>query len=91
MNVEQFKEEMKKQTHITANSEMHLHMHEMAQRAIKITVEMNREYRTPEEIRRLFSKLTGREVDKSFGLFPPLSADYGQNITVGKHVFINSG
>ena len=91
MNTEQYKEQMKKRTYIVANSEMHLHMHEMAQRARKITVQMNNEYRTPDEIRELFSALTGQQVDESFGLFPPFSADYGQNIKVGKNVFINSG
>ncbi len=48
MNTEQYKEEMKKRTYIVANSEMHLHMHEMAERARKITVQMNNEYRTPD-------------------------------------------
>ena len=91
MNTEQFKEEMKKRTHITANSEMHLHMHEMAQRAKRITVEMGNAYRTPEELRELFSELIGKQVDEGFSLFPPFAADYGQNITVGKNVFINSG
>ena len=91
MNTEQFKEEMKKRTYITANSEMHLHMHEMVQRARKITVEINNVYHTPEELRDLFSRLIGNSIDKSFGLFPPFYTDYGQNITVGKNVFINSG
>ena len=91
MDTEQFKKQMKKQTYIVANSETHLHMHETAQRARKITAEMNNAYRPPEELRELFSKLTGKEVDGSFGLFPPFYADYGQNITVGKNVFINSG
>ena len=91
MNTEQFKEEMKKQTHITANSEMHLHMHEMAQSARKITVEINNTYHTPDELRELFSELIGQKVDKSFGMFPPFYTDYGQNITIGKNVFINSG
>ncbi|MDE6676183.1 MAG: sugar O-acetyltransferase, partial [Clostridia bacterium] len=76
MNTEQFKAEMEKQTHIEANSEMHLHMHEMAQRARKITVEMNNSYRTPDELRELFSALTGQKVDESFGLFPPFYTDY---------------
>ncbi len=91
MNTEQFKELMKKRTYIVANSEMHLHMHEMAQRARKITAEMNGEYKTPEEIRKLFSSLIGQEVDEDFGLFPPFNADYGLNIRVGNGVFINSG
>ena len=63
MNTEQFKEEMKKQTYIVANSEMHLHMHEMAQRALKITAQINDGYRTPDELRKLFSELIGQEVD----------------------------
>lgn len=91
MDAQQFKEEMKKQTYIEAHSEMHLHMHDMAQRARKITVQMNNEYKTPDEIRKLFSELTGQTVDESFGLFPPFSTDYGLNIKVGKNVFINSG
>lgn len=91
MNTERFKEQMKTHTYITANSEMHLHMHEAAQRAKRITMKMNASYHTPKKLRKLFSKLIGKEVDEGFGLFPPFSADYGQNITVGKNVFINSG
>ena len=91
MKVEQFKEEMKKQTYIKANSEMHLHMHEMAQRAREITSKMNNKFCTADELRALFSELIGEKVDESFGLFPPFYSDYGQNITVGKNVFINSG
>lgn len=91
MNTAEFKKEMEKQTYITADSEMHLHMHEMAQRARKITVEMNKEYHTPETLRKLFSELTGQKVDENFGIFPPFNADYGQNIKIGKNVFINSG
>ncbi len=91
MNTEQFRKAMESRSYIEAHSEMHLHMHEMAQRARKITIQMNNEYRTPDEIRELFSELIGKEVDESFGLFPPFNADYGLNITVGKNVFINSG
>lgn len=82
---------MQRRTYITANSDVHRHMHEMAQRARKITFEMNNAYRTPEELRALFSELIGQRVDEGFGLFPPFHTDYGQNITVGKNVFINSG
>ena len=91
MNSEQFKLKMKNREYIEVNSEEHLHMHEAAQRARKITAEMNNSYRTAEELRELFSKLTGKKVDEKFGIFPPFYADYGQNITVGKNVFINSG
>lgn len=91
MNTEQFKEEMKKQAYVAADSEMHLHMHEAVARARAVTVEMNKDFHSSEELRALFSTLIGKQVDNDFGLFPPFYADYGQNITVGKGVFINSG
>lgn len=63
---------------------------ELSQEAIKITMEINNKYHTPEEIVDLFSELTSKEVDKSFRLFPPFYTDCGKNITVGKNVFINA-
>ena len=91
MDEQRFKEEIKNRKHIAANSEMHLHMHEAAMRARRITVQMNNVSRTPDEIRALFSELIGRDVDEGFCLFPPFNADYGLNIKLGKNVFINSG
>ena len=64
--------------------------HKLSQEALKITMELNNKYHTPEEIVNLFSELTGRKVDKSFRLFPPFHTDCGKNITVGKNVFINA-
>ena len=91
MTEEQFKSAMQKNEYIEAGSQMHLHMHEMAQRAMKITAEINNGYKNPEEIRRLFSALTSQNIDEGFTLFPPFYADYGKNIKIGKNVFINSG
>ena len=62
----------------------------LSQEALKITMELNNKYHTPEEIVDLFSELTGRNVDKSFRLFPPFHTDCGKNIKVGKNVFINA-
>ena len=64
--------------------------HRLSQEALKITMEINNKYHTELEIVDLFSKLTGRKVDKSFRLFPPFYTDCGKNIKVGKNVFINS-
>lgn len=91
MNSEQFKNSIKLQNYIVAGSERHLHMHEAARRARKITAKMNSSYKNPEKLRKLFSELTGKKVDEKFGIFPPFYADYGLNIIVGKNVFINSG
>ena len=91
MNTERFKKEMKNQTYIAAGSEEHLHMHEAADRARKITAQINNSYHTMPELRQLFSQLIGQEVDENFGLFPPFYTDYGMNIRLGKGVFINEG
>lgn len=64
--------------------------HKLSQEALKITMEINNKYHTEDEIVDLFSKLTGRKVDKSFRLFPPFHTDCGKNIKVGKNVFINA-
>lgn len=61
------------------------------QDAVKITMEMNSRYHTPDELRELMSQLIGKTVDPSFRMFPPFTADFGKNITIGKNVFFNSG
>ncbi|MDR1643932.1 MAG: sugar O-acetyltransferase [Clostridiales bacterium] len=61
-----------------------------ANEAQRITAELNSSYHEPGEVRKLFSRLIGKEVDESFCLFPPFYADFGKNITIGKNVFINS-
>ena len=77
---------------VIAGSPEHLFMHEASQRALKITMgKMNNRYNTPEELRDLISELTGEEVDETFGMFPPFFTDYGMNLHLGKHVFINAG
>ncbi len=91
MNLEQFLEHMRLQKTVIGGSEAHLYMHELSQEALRITTKLNSSYHTPEEVRKLFSELTGKPVDVSFGLFPPFYTDCGKNITIGKNVFINSG
>jgi acetyltransferase-like isoleucine patch superfamily enzyme len=59
--------------------------------AIRIGMELNHQYHTPEEIREIMERLTGKAIDKTFRLFPPFYTDFGKNITIGKDVFINSG
>ena len=66
-------------------------MHELAQEAMQITAELNAGYHTAQEVRALMAKLTGREIDESFTLFPPFTTDCGKNIKIGKGVFINAG
>ncbi len=64
--------------------------HHLCQEAIRLGMELNTNYHSPEEIREIMGRLTGKPVDESFRLFPPFYTDFGKNITIGKDVFINS-
>ncbi len=76
---------------VTGGSPVHQKMHELSQEAIRITMQINNEYHTHDEIVALMSELIGEKVDESFGLFPPFYTDCGKNIHLGKRVFINAG
>lgn len=76
---------------VRAGSPVFAKMHELSQEAIRLTLRLNTEYHSREEIVELMSELTGRWVDESFGLFPPFYTDCGKNIHIGRRVFINSG
>ena len=59
-------------------------------RATAITATLNRlTFNDAEEVRKLFSQLIGKEVDESFLLIPPFYTAGGNEIRVGRNVFIN--
>jgi len=91
MNTESFIAEMNSGKKVVCGSDVHQHMGKLSQEAMKITSRINCGYHEPQEIRELFSILTGQKIDESFGLFPPFYTDCGKNIHIGKHVFINGG
>ncbi|PRH77319.1 transferase [Streptomyces solincola] len=62
------------------------------QRAIETVERLNRiPYARQDEIRAVWTELTGQQVDESFHLIPPVYSDHGVNITVGRDVFVNQG
>jgi acetyltransferase-like isoleucine patch superfamily enzyme len=59
-------------------------------RAMAITARLNRlTFNDADEIRVLFSKLIGKQVDDSFLLIPPFYTAGGNEISVGRNVFVN--
>lgn len=60
------------------------------ERGMSIVGELNSSYHSPEEIRTLLSRLTKKEIDSSVRMFLPFYTAFGQFITLGKNVFINS-
>lgn len=90
MNIEDFRQLMAKREYVDSESGLLPMFHKLAQEAFKITAKMNNGYHTPDEIRVLFSELTGKNIPDSFRLFPPFYSECGKNITVGENVFINA-
>lgn len=91
MELKSFLEHVNNGSPILMNSEMHQFMVSLSNEAMQMTANLNGSYHTHEEIRVLMSKLTGREIDETFSMFPPFYTDCGKNIEIGKNVFINSG
>lgn len=73
------------------NAERSAYANRLFQEAIRIGMEINNQYHTPEELREIMGRLTGKKIDDTFRLFPPFYTDFGKNITIGRDVFINSG
>lgn len=90
MELQEFLDVMNAGETVTAWSEAHLVMHALSQEALRITMELNNAYHTPEEVTALMERLTGQKLEE-FGLFPPFYTDCGKNTHIGKGVFINSG
>lgn len=91
MDLNAFLDHLNSGEKVQGGSEVHQFMHGVSQEALRITAEINTGYHTPEELRTLFSRLIGRPVDESFGMFPPFYTDCGKNIHIGKNVFFNMG
>lgn len=91
MNLQQYLNYLDSAKTVIAGSPEHEYMHKLSQEAIRICMDINNTYHTPEEICALMSELTGKPVDASFAMFPPFFTDCGKNISIGKRVFINSG
>ena len=75
MTTAKFLEYMNSGRQVTAESGVHKTMHRLSQEAIRITMEINSRYHTPDEITALMSELIGEPVE--VGLFPPFFTDCG--------------
>lgn len=91
MELRDFLEHVNRGELIEAGSDEHGFMHGAAQEALRTIAEINTGYRTPEEVRALLTRLTGRTVEESVTVFPPFYCEFGKNLTLGRDVFINIG
>ncbi|MFT3660810.1 MAG: DapH/DapD/GlmU-related protein [Gordonia sp. (in: high G+C Gram-positive bacteria)] len=91
MEITEFIAAMEAGTPAVPGTDLAEKMHELADEAIALCMELNTRYTTPEERIEIMSRITGREVPESFRIFPPFTTDCGKNIRIGERVFVNSG
>lgn len=91
MTTKEFIDIMNSGETVKAGSTVFEKMHELSQKAIRLTLQLNTAYHNHDEIVALMTELTGTPVHESFCMFPPFYTDCGKNIHIGKRVFINSG
>lgn len=91
MDLQEFLARMNSSEPMKGGGEAHHFMREITEDAMRLTCELNANYHTGDEVREIFSQLTGKPVPASFRLFPPFYTNCGKNITVGSGVFINTG
>ncbi len=91
MDLQDFLDHVRRGAVVEAGSPQHAFLHEAAQEALRVTAELNTGFRTPDEVRALLARLTGRPVDPSVALFPPFHCEFGKNLTLGTDVFVNMG
>ncbi|PJJ60920.1 sugar O-acetyltransferase [Hymenobacter chitinivorans] len=59
-------------------------------KAIRLTSELNAlTVESNEQVNRVFSELINKPVDETFFFIPPFYTDFGHNIRIGRHVFVN--
>lgn len=75
MTILEYKQHIAAGLPVEAGSPAHLFMHAMSQEAIRITMETNNRYHTPEELRALLSELWGIEVPSPSCQASPLARE----------------
>ena len=91
VTLEEFLDHVNSGRLIEGGSEVHEFMHTASQEALQTLAELNGAYHSPDEVRALLSRLTGRKVADSVTVYPPFYSEFGKNLTLGEHVFINMG
>ena len=89
MNLHEFLAHVRTGSVLVGGSAEHAFLHDAAQDALRVTAELNSGYRTPQEVRDLLARLTGRPVPESVTVFPPFHCEFGKNLTLGQDVFVN--
>jgi acetyltransferase-like isoleucine patch superfamily enzyme len=75
---------------IPLNDPEYPQLFKVIQKAMRTTAKLNNLVTdNMQEINAVFSELIGKKVDDTFFMIPPFYSDFGENIHIGKNVFVN--
>lgn len=75
---------------IPLNDPEYPQLFKVIQKAMRTTAKLNNLVTDDmQEINAVFSVLIGKKVDDTFFMIPPFYSDFGENIHIGKNVFVN--
>ncbi|MDD2674343.1 MAG: sugar O-acetyltransferase [Flavobacterium sp.] len=75
---------------IPLNDPEYPQLFKVIQKAMRTTAKLNNLVTDDmQEINAVFSELIGKKVDDTFFMIPPFYSDFGENIHIGKNVFVN--
>ena len=76
MNLSEFLSIMNSGTEIGTDDDVRSYMHALSQEALRITMEMNNAYHTPEELHALMCQLTAQPACECQRIFEPRANEY---------------
>lgn len=75
---------------IPLNDSEYPQLFKVIQKAMRTTAKLNNLVTdNRHEINAIFSELIGKKLDDTFFMIPPFYSDFGENINIGKNVFVN--
>lgn len=89
MELNELIELFNKNEEISANAEAFTLLHKCSQDTIEFMMDINTKFYKREELNKKLFEFWGLPYDETFTLFPPIYMDFGKNMHIGKHVFIN--
>ena len=84
MDLQQYLDHLNAAKYVEAESEVQRFMHRVSQEALRLTAELNGSDHTPEGVRALLSRITGKPVDETVGMFPPFYPIVERTLPSGK-------
>ncbi len=74
---------------ILPGSKLFDEIHELKADNDELVINLNSSFRTPTEVNRLLTEITGNKIDDTNHISLPFYTDFGKHIHLGKNIFIN--